>query len=80
MYNLWYKVGLVVSILMSYFDDPSLNPAGNQFSVLYCNVKMKINLKEARDGPFKKVLSPLLFPSLAGSTQFVRYLYLIYSS
>ena len=39
--------GLVVSILAFYLNDPSLNPAENQSSVLYCYEKMK---KGAQDG------------------------------
>ena len=39
--------GIVVSVFAFYTDDPSSDPAGNKFSVLYYE-KTKMNEKEAR--------------------------------
>ena len=50
----------MVSVLAFYSDDPSLNSAeAYSFSVKFVFEKTKINKKEARVGPFKKMFAKL---------------------
>ena len=47
--------GQMVSVLPLYSDEPSSNPADSTvFILLSCLKRMKINKKEAGDGPFFK--------------------------
>ena len=56
---------LVVSVLASYSDDPSLNPAeAYSFFCKYCLKRTKINKKEAVVGPFLKKAKKSYFSNL----------------